>query len=121
MQPPHPSEVQTVTDSQHTYEDLKDMTVAQLREVAAGIDHPAVTGYSQKHKHEVLQGICEALGIEMHEHHRVVGINKTKVKAEIRDWKGKRDAAMEAGDHEALKEARRHVRRLKRRIRRATV
>jgi len=51
----------------------------------------------------------------------VVGINKTKVKGEIREWKAKRDAAMEAGDHEALKEARRQVRRLKRKIRKAMV
>ncbi len=46
--------------SEHTYLELKAMTVAQLREIAAGIDHPAVQGYTQLRKAQVLEGICTA-------------------------------------------------------------
>jgi len=110
-----------VSDTQFTYHDLKSLTVARLREIAAGIDHPAVTGYSQKRKDEVLTSICEALDIDMHEHHKVVGLDKKAVKAKIRDWRAKRDAALEAGDHEALKTARTRMRRLRRKIRKSLV
>jgi len=97
------------------------MTVAQLREISAGIDHPAVSGYSQKRKDEVLAGICEALGIEMHEHHDVVGLDKAAVKTQIKDWKAKRDAALEAKDPAQLKMARTKMRRLRRKIRKSMV
>ena len=33
--------------AEHTYEELKHKTVAQLREVAAGIEHDAVKGHTQ--------------------------------------------------------------------------
>ena len=52
----------------HTYEELKKKTVAQLKEIAAEIDHPAVQGYTQLRKPELLPRICQALGIDAHEH-----------------------------------------------------
>ncbi len=121
-QRPHPIDEDTaVAETEYTLHDLNHMTVAQLREIAAGIDHPAVQGYSQKHKEEVLASICEALHIEMHEHHEVVGIDKRAVKDKIQEWKAKRDAALEAGDAAQLKMARTKMRRLRRKIRKATV
>lgn len=105
----------------YSFEDLKGMTVAQLREVAAGIDHPAVQGYTQKHKDEIVQDICTALNIEMHVHHDIVGIDKKKVRARIKELKAKRDAALEAKDHAELKKARREIHHLKRKMRRAMV
>ena len=36
------------------------------------------------HKEELLVALCTALGIQAHEHHEVVGIDKSKVKAKIR-------------------------------------
>jgi hypothetical protein len=105
----------------HTYEDLHGMTVAQLREVAEGIEHDALHGYSTMHKEELLPALCTALGIEAHEHHEVVGINKSKVKEQIRALKVERDQLVESGDSKQLKRVRRTIRRLKRKIRKATV
>ena len=110
-----------MSDTQYTYHDLKSLTVARLREISAGIDHPAVTGYTQKRKDEVLTGLCTALGIDMHEHHVVVGLDKAAVKVEIKEWRAKRDAALESGDHVALKTARTRMRRLRRKIRKSLV
>lgn len=105
----------------HTYEELHKMTVAQLRDVAQEIEHDAVSGYSTMHKEHLLPALCEALGIEAHEHHEVVGIDKAAVKAKIRELKVERDKALAAGDHKMLKRHRRRIRGLKRKIRKATV
>lgn len=105
----------------HTYEELHKMTVAELREVSQGIEHEAVDGYSTMHKEHLLPALCQALGIEAHEHHEVVGINKAKVKAQIKALKVERNDAIEAQDHKQLKQVRRRIHRLKRKIRRATV
>ena len=105
----------------HSFEDLKGKTVAQLREIAEGMEHEALQGYKTMHKKELIHALCEALGIEEHVHHEVVGIDKTKIKKKIRELKAKRDAALEAKDYEQLKRVRHNIRRLKRKIRRATV
>jgi hypothetical protein len=105
----------------HTYEELHGMTVAQLREVAEGIEHDALHGYSTMHKEELLPALCTALGIEAHEHHEVVGIDKGKVKEQIRALKAERDRLEEAGDSKQLKRVRRKIRGLKRKIKKATV
>ncbi len=110
-----------MSETEHTFHDLNRLTVAQLREIAAEIDHPAVSGYTQKRKTEVLAGICTALGLEMHEHHDAKGINKTTVKTQIKEWRVKRDTALEAGDHAQLKMARTKMRRLRRKIRKSLV
>ena len=105
----------------HTFEELKKRTVAELREIAAGIEHEAVQGHTQMHKNELLPALCRALGIDMHEHHEVRVENKTEIKAKIRDFKKKRDAFLAAHDHTGLKAIRRQIHHLKRQIRRATV
>ena len=105
----------------HTYEELHGMTVAQLREVAEGIEHDALHGYSTMHKEELLPALCTALGIEAHEHHEVVGIDKGKVKEQIRALKAERDQLVETGDSKQLQRVRRKIRGLKRKIRKATV
>ena len=105
----------------YTYDELRGKTVAQLREIAAGIDHDAVKGYTQLHKDHLLPAICHALGIEMHEHHDVKGINKTDIKAKIKELKKRRDAALESHDHAQLKQVRRQLHHLKRQIHKATV
>ena len=60
----------------HTYEELHNMTVAQLREVAAGIEHEAVQGYTQMNQEHLLPALCTALGVDAHVHHDVVGVNR---------------------------------------------
>ena len=105
----------------HTYEELKHKTVAQLREIASGIEHEAVKGASQMNKEHLLAGLCTALGIDMHVHHEVKGVNKSDLKAKIRDLKKQRDGALAAHDHKQLKTVRREIHHLKRMIHRATV
>ena len=103
-----------------TYEQLKHKTVAELREMAKGIEHEAVQGYTQMNKDHLLVALSTALGIQ-HEHHTVVGVDKTSIKARIRELKTQRAAALEAHDHAQLKVVRRSIHRLKRRIHKATV
>ena len=102
----------------HTYEGLKTKTVAQLREIAKGLDHEAVKGYSQLNKEHLLPAVCRALGIDAHEHMHVVGgFDKSSAKAQIRALKADRLEALQAHDHARLKAIRRHHHRLNRLIR----
>jgi hypothetical protein len=64
-----------------TYEELKHKTVAELREIASGLTHEAVRGYSQLNKEHLLPALCTALGIDTREHHQAVGIDKPALKA----------------------------------------
>lgn len=105
----------------HTYEELKNKTVAELREIAAGVEHEAVKGHTQMHKSELLKGLSTALGIEMHEHHQVADVEKSAIRAKIRELKKKRDEALSAHDHPQLRTVRREIHHLKRQIRRAVV
>ena len=105
----------------YSYEELHKKTIAQLREIAAGIEDERLQGHSQLHKEQLLPILCQVLGIEAHAHHEVVGIDKSTVKAEIRELKARRDQALEAHDHDELKRVRRRIHRLKGRLRRATV
>ncbi len=105
----------------HTYEELKGKTVAELREIAAGMEHEAVKGYTQLNKDHLLVALCKALGLDAHEHHIAVGLDKAGIKARIRDLKAKRAAAVEAKDHSQLRDILRRIHNLKREIRRAMV
>ncbi len=106
---------------EHTYEELHGMTVAQLREVAEGIEDDALHGYTTMHKEALLPALCKVLGIEAHEHHEVVGIDKGAVKESIRALKKEREAAIASSDRAELKRVRRKIRSLKRKLRKATV
>ncbi len=106
---------------EHTYHDLREMTVAQLREVAGTLEHEAVQGYTQLNKEPLLLAVCQALDIDPHEHHEAVGVDKAKIKADIRKLKVDRQAALEAKDHQELKKIRREIRGLKREIRKSLV
>ena len=64
----------------HTYEELHAMTVAQMRDLAQGVEHEAVTGYSTMHKEQLLTALCTAFGIEAHVHHEVIGIDKAPIR-----------------------------------------
>ncbi len=103
----------------HTYEELKGMTVAQLREIAQGVQSDAVQGYSTMHKDHLLPALCKALGIEAHVHHVAALAAKTEVKKQIRALKAKRDEMVKAHDHKNLTDVRHQIRSLKRKLRKA--
>ena len=105
----------------YTYEELSKMNVAELRKIADGIDHEATKGHSTMHKDKLLPAMCIALGIDTHVHHKVVGIDKTKVKSEIKDLKVKRTAAIEAKNYKQLKEIRDKIHKLKHTLRKSIV
>ena len=92
----------------HTYEELKKKTVAELREMAAGIDHEAVKGYTQLNKDHLLPALCKALGIEAFEHHVAeANAEKVLIKSQMRELKAAAAKARESGDHDALHRLRR--------------
>jgi hypothetical protein len=102
----------------HTFHDLKGKTIQELREIAKGVaNQEAVQGYSQLNKEHLLPALCKALGIDMHEHHHVTGIDKPAIKAKMRELKSQRDAAIEKHDADLLKNVRRQLHRLNRQIR----
>ncbi len=105
----------------HTFEELKGKTVAEMREIAKDIEHEAVKGATQMNKDHLLKALCTALGIEMHAHHQVVGIDKSAIKLKIRELRKKRDEILTSGDRAQLGVVLRQIHSLKRTIRRATV
>ncbi len=105
----------------YTYHELKEKTVADLREIAKGIEHEAVEGATQMNKDHLLKALCTALGIDTHEHHQVVGIDKAAIKVKIRDLRKKRDEILASQDRSQLHGVLRQIHALKRTIRRATV
>ena len=107
---------------EYTYDQLKGMTVAELREIAAGIQqHEAVQGYTQLNKEHLLAALCKALNIDTHTRHKIkaAGIDKAAVRSEMRALKTKRDAALEKHDHAELKTVRRKMHALRRSLRNA--
>jgi hypothetical protein len=105
----------------HTYEELKKKTVAELREIAAGIEDEAVKGYSQLNKEHLLVALCKALKIDTHAHKTVAISNKKEIKDNIKALKNKRDEAIAGHDHDALKHIRRRIHFMKRELHKATI
>ena len=107
----------------YTYEQLREKTVAELREIAAGIKHEAVQGYTQLNKEHLLAAMCKALNIDMHLHRKAkaAGINKAQIKSQMKELKQKRDTALKAHDHKQLKVVRRQMHELRRALRKAAV
>lgn len=101
----------------HTYDELKEKTLQELRAIAAAIQHDAVKGASQMNKDHLLPALCKALGIDAHEHAVVVGIDKTVLKAKMHQLQKERDAALDAHDAIALKSVRRQLHHLNHQIR----
>ena len=95
-----------------TYEELKHKTVAELREMAQGVEHEAVKGYTQMNKDHLLPALCKALGIDAHEHHAAMGAEKLAIKAKMREIKSASEKAKADGDHELLHRLRRQYHHL---------
>ena len=103
----------------YTYEHLKHNTVAALREIAKGLDHEAVQGYTQLNKEHLIPAICTAIGIDAHVHHHEVtgGFDKAAAKAKLRALKAERQAAIDAHDRARLRVIRRQRHNLNHKIR----
>ena len=106
---------------EHTFKELKNKTVDQLREIAQGIEHEAVQGYTQLNKDHLLDAICKALNIDMHERHQVVGIDKANVKVQIKALKKDRDKFLEEHNYAELIKVRKELKKLKNKLRKALV
>jgi hypothetical protein len=105
----------------YTHAELKKKTVAELREIAAGVQNEAVQGHSQMNKEHLLVALCKALNIDMREKHQVVGLDKTKVKARIQTMKERLAKAIAAKDKKQIRFCHRQIHRQKRNIHKATV
>ncbi len=105
----------------YSYDQLKGMTVAQLREIAAGIEHEAVRGYTQLNKEHLLTALCTALHIDTHTRHKskIAGQSKAEIKAQMKELKSRRDDALNQHNHKELKAVRRQMHELRRRLRKA--
>jgi hypothetical protein len=106
---------------QYTFDQLRGMTVAQLREVASGIQHEAVQGYTQMNKEHLLDALCKALNIDTHTRHKIhaAALDKMRAKSQMKELKSKRDAALSSHDHAQLKALRRQMHEIRRSLRRA--
>ena len=105
----------------HTFEELKHKTVAELREIAKGVEHEAVQGATQMNKDHLLKALCTALGIDAHVHHHAVGIDKAAIKVQIHALQKRRDEILGSKERNGLGGVLRQIHNFKKRIRRATV
>ncbi len=104
----------------YTYDELAAMNVTQLRKIAEGIQHEAVSGFSTMHKEKLIPALCTALGIEAHKHHHVAqGVNKAQLKLQIRDLKKKRDALVPKEKPDEYHALLHQIHELKNRLRKA--
>jgi hypothetical protein len=105
----------------YTFHDLKKKKVSELRDIAAEIEHEAVQGATQMNKEHVLEAICNALGIDMFEHHVSTDSHKTEIKAQIKSLKVKRDEAVAEKNKDEAKIIRRKIHHLKRKLHKSAV
>ena len=104
----------------HTFDELHQMTVAGLREIAETQNADDVKGFKSLKKAQLLALVCKVLGVDDHEHHTAQGINKAAIKAQMRQLRIARNAAIDAHDHKELRVVRRKIHSLNRQIRRAS-
>jgi hypothetical protein len=103
----------------HTFDELKKMTVAQLRDIAKDVQDEVLQGFMTMHKDHLLPALCKALKIEGHAQHVAKLADKAKVKTQIRELKKQRDAAVTAHDKKKLAQLRPLIHALRRKLRKA--
>ena len=97
------------------FHDLQKSRVVDLREMMK--EHlPEVKGITGLKKDELIEQLADKLGIEKPHKHVAAGLGKRAIKAEIRELKLKRQAALEAKEYDELKKIRRQIHRSKRRL-----
>jgi hypothetical protein len=111
----------------YTYDGLKGMTLAQLRDVARSVESPALQGYTQMNKEHLLPAICAVLGIDSRHHSQAhvsggisAGFDRGSAKARLRLLKAARDQAITVHDSAQLHSIRREIHALKHKLRHAS-
>ncbi len=97
------------------FHELEHKTVNELREMAK--EYEDVKGVVGLKKDQLLDILCEKLGIDRHAH-VPEGIGRRRLKARIRELRKKRDEALAARDRAALASVRREIKSRKRTLRR---
>ncbi len=98
------------------FHELQKTRVTDLRGMMK--EHlPDEKGTTGLKKDQLVDLLAAKLGIEKPHKHVATGLGKRAIKAEIRELKVRRQAALEAGDADDLKEFRRQIHRRKRRLR----
>ena len=99
------------------FHDLQKTRVSDLREMVK--EHfPDETGAVGLKKEAIVDMLAEKLGIVKPHKHVAAGLGKRAIKAEIRELKIKRHAALETADGPELKKVRKLIHRRKRKLRR---
>lgn len=98
------------------FHELEKKTVVELREMAA--QFPDLTGVSGMKKAALVDVLADRLGIAK-PHREAAGLDRDKIKADIRALKKQRDEAITKKDRAALRKARRRLHQLRRRLRKS--
>ena len=99
------------------FHELQKTRIADLRNLAKE-KCPEVQGVIGLKKEQLVDLLAERLGIEKPHKHVQAGLGKRAIKAEIRKLKVTRLEALDQGDHEGLRKARKEIHRRKRKLRR---
>ena len=102
----------------YTRRQLEHMTAKRLRDLA--LDLKEISGIHGMKKDELVEAIFALRGVEEAEGVSALAVDKGAIKQEIRQLKGLRTSALEAGDSIELKRVRNRIKRLKRTLRKVS-
>lgn len=97
------------------YHELEKMTVVKLREEA--MKFPDVKGVSAMKKEQLIELLCQKLGIEKKKKPEALPLNKIEIKQRIKALKIKKQEALAAGDYSKAAFYRRRIHSYKHRLR----
>lgn len=99
--------------------DLQRLTVVKLREEA--LQHQSITGVNGMNKEQLIAALAPIHGIDLEAETRVLrerlAASKGVLKQEITSFKKERNDALEDHDHEGTTQARKEIKKRKRRLR----
>ena len=105
-------------EKRYTRRQLEHMTAKRLRDLA--LDLKEIAGVHGLKKGELVEAIFTLRGVEEAEGVSAFAVEKGAIKQEIRQLKGLRTSALEAGDSTELKRVRNRIKRLKRTLRKVS-
>ena len=105
-------------EKRYTRRQLEHMTAKRLRDLA--LDLKEIAGIHGMKKGELVEAIFALRGVEEAEGVSALAADKGAIKQEIRQLKGLRTSALEAGDSNELKRVRNRIKRLKRTLRKVS-